>query len=139
VVDVKVCVFDGSYHEVDSNEFAFIEAARQAFKQGFLKANPQILEPVMNVEVSVPEDYMGAATGSICQRRGRVDGMDEKGGAKLVRGFVPLGEMFGYSNSIRTMTQGRGSFTMSFERYEAVPFELSEKIIEKRKAEGKVR
>jgi len=139
VVDVKVIVTDGSYHEVDSNEFAFIEAARQCFKQTFMKANPQLLEPVMNVEVSVPEDYMGSATGSICQRRGRVEGMDEKGGAKLVRGFVPLGEMFGYSNSIRTMTQGRGSFTMHFERYEAVPFELSEKIIEKRKAEGKVR
>ncbi len=139
VVDVKVVVYDGSYHEVDSSEFAFIEAARQAFKQGFLKANPQLLEPVMNVEVSVPEDYMGAATGSICQRRGRVDGMDDKAGTKLVRGFVPLSEMFGYSNSIRTMTQGRGAFTMHFEHYEAVPFELSEKIIEKRKAEGKVR
>ncbi len=139
VVDVKVTVYDGSYHEVDSSEFAFIEAARVCFKNLFLKANPQILEPIMAVEVSVPEDYMGAATGSICQRRGRVDGMDDKGGAKLVRGFVPLGEMFGYSNSIRTMTQGRGSFSMVFEHYEGVPFELAEKIIEKRKAEGKVR
>ena len=139
VVDVKVTVYDGSYHEVDSSEFAFIEAARQCFKKLFLQANPQILEPVMAVEVSVPEDYMGAATGSICQRRGRVEGMDDKFGTKLVRGFVPLGEMFGYSNSIRTMTQGRGSFSMVFEHYEGVPFELAEKIIEKRKAEGKVR
>ncbi|MDD2597710.1 MAG: elongation factor G [Kiritimatiellae bacterium] len=139
VVDVKVTVFDGSYHEVDSSEFAFIEAARQCFKSLFLKANPQILEPVMAVEVAVPEDYMGAATGSICQRRGRVDGMDDKYGTKLVRGFVPLGEMFGYSNSIRTMTQGRGSFSMVFERYEGVPFELAEQIMEKRKAAGKVR
>jgi len=139
VVDVKVTVFDGSYHEVDSSEFAFIEAARQCFKMLFLKANPQILEPVMAVEVAVPEDYMGAATGSICQRRGRVDGMDDKYGTKLVRGFVPLGEMFGYSNSIRTMTQGRGSFSMVFEHYEGVPFELAEQIMEKRRAEGKVR
>ena len=138
VVDVKVTVYDGSFHEVDSSEFAFIEAARQAFKQGFLKANPQLLEPVMNVEVSVPEDYMVAASGSLCQRRGRVDGMDSKGGSLLVHGHVPLGEMFGYSNAIRTLTQGRGSFTMVFDRYEGVPFELSEKIIEKRKAEGKV-
>lgn len=139
VVDVKVTVFDGSYHEVDSSEFAFIEAARQCFKQLFLKANPQILEPVMAVEVSVPENYMGAATGSICQRRGRVEGMDDKYGTKLVRGFVPLSEMFGYSNAIRTLTQGRGSFSMVFEHYEGVPFELAEKIMEKRRAEGKLR
>jgi elongation factor G len=82
---------------------------------------------------------MGSATGSICGRRGRVEGMDDKAGTKLVRGFVPLGEMFGYSNSIRTMTQGRGTFTMVFEHYEGVPYELSEQIIEKRKKEGKVR
>ncbi len=139
VVDVKVTVFDGSFHEVDSSEFAFIEAARQCFKKLFLQANPQILEPVMAVEVSVPEDYMGAATGSICQRRGRIEGMDDKGGVKLVHGYVPLGEMFGYSNSIRTMTQGRGTFSMVFEHYEGVPYELAENIIAKRKAEGKVR
>ncbi|MDD2456096.1 MAG: elongation factor G [Kiritimatiellae bacterium] len=138
VVDVKVVVHFGSYHEVDSNEFAFVECARQCFKTLFMKGNPQLLEPVMSVEVSVPEDYMGTATGSICSRRGRVEGMDEKGGVKLVRGFVPLGEMFGYSNAIRTVTQGRGSFTMTFERYEGVPFELSEQIIEKRKKDGKV-
>jgi elongation factor G len=91
------------------------------------------------VEVAVPEDYMGTATGSICSRRGRVEGMDDKAGTKLVRGFVPLGEMFGYSSAIRTVTQGRGAYTMSFERYEGVPFELAETIIEKRKKEGKVR
>ena len=139
VVDVRVVVHFGSYHEVDSNEFAFVECARQCFKNLFMKGNPQLLEPVMNVEVSVPEDYMGAATGSICQRRGRVEGMDEKGGVKLVHGFVPLGEMFGYSNTIRTLTQGRGTFTMTFEHYEGVPYELAEQIIEKRKKEGKVR
>ncbi len=139
VVDVKVVVHFGSYHEVDSNEFAFIEAARQCFKNLFMKGTPLLLEPVMNVEVSVPEEYMGTATGSICSRRGRIDGMDDKGGNKLVRGYVPLGEMFGYSNAIRTVTQGRGTFTMTFERYEGVPFELAEAIIEKRKKEGKVR
>jgi elongation factor G len=111
VVDVKVTVYDGSYHEVDSNEFAFIECARVCFKSLFLKGAPELLEPIMDVEVTIPEEYMGAATGSICQRRGRVEGMEEKGGAKLVRGFVPLGEMFGYSSAIRTATQGRGSFT----------------------------
>jgi len=139
VVDVKVVVHFGSFHEVDSNEFAFVECARQCFKNLFMKGNPQLLEPIMNVEVSVPEDYMGAATGSICQRRGRVEGMEEKGGSKLVFGFVPLGEMFGYSNTIRTLTQGRGTFSMTFERYEGVPYELAEQIIEKRKKEGKVR
>ena len=139
VVDVRVVVYFGSYHEVDSNEFAFVECARQCFRQLFLKGNPQLLEPVMSVEVAVPEEYMGTATGSICSRRGRVDGMDDKSGNKLVRGFVPLSEMFGYSNAIRTVTQGRGTFTMTFERYEGVPFELAEAIIEKRKKEGKVR
>jgi elongation factor G len=139
VVDVKVTVYDGSYHEVDSNEFAFIEAARACFRNLFLKGNPELLEPIMDVEVTVPEDYMGAATGSICQRRGRVEGMEEKGGAKLVRGFVPLGEMFGYSSAIRTATQGRGSFTMHFEHYEAVPYELAETIMEKRRKENKIR
>ena len=139
VVDVKVTVYDGSYHEVDSNEFAFIEAARVCFRNLFLKGNPQLLEPIMDVEVTVPEDYMGAATGSICQRRGRVEGMEDKGGVKLVRGFVPLGEMFGYSSAIRTATQGRGSFTMHFEHYEAVPFNLAEEIMEKRRKENKVR
>jgi len=139
VVDVKVTVYDGSYHEVDSNEFAFVEAARVCFRNLFLKGNPQLLEPIMDVEVTVPEDYMGAATGSICQRRGRVEGMEDKGGVKLVRGFVPLGEMFGYSSAIRTATQGRGSFTMHFEHYEAVPFELAEAIMEKRRKENKIR
>ena len=138
VVDVKVAVYFGSYHEVDSNEFAFVECARQCFKNLFLKGNPQLLEPIMNVEVAVPEDQMGAATGSICQRRGRVEGMEDKAGTKLVHGFVPLGEMFGYSSAIRTLTQGRGTFSMSFERYEGVPFELAEQIIEKRRKDGKI-
>ena len=139
VVDVKVTVFDGSYHEVDSSEFAFAEAGRQCFRQCFLAGSPRLLEPVMKVDVTVPEDYMGAATGSLCQRRGRVEGMDDRGGSKIVHGFVPLSEMFGYSNTIRTLTQGRGTFSMQFERYEAVPFEMAQGIIEKRRKEGKVR
>ena len=139
VVDVKATVFFGSFHEVDSNEFAFITCAQQCFKQAFLKAKPQLLEPMMDVEVAVPEQYMGAANGSINQRRGRVEGMEDRGATKIVHGFVPLSEMFGYSNTIRTLTQGRGTFSMSFERYEAVPFEMAQAIIEKRRKEGKIR
>ncbi len=139
VVDVKVTVFDGSYHEVDSSGFAFAEAGRQCFRTCFLAGSPRLLEPVMKVDVTVPEDYMGAATGSLCQRRGRVEGMDDRGASKIVHGFVPLSEMFGYSNTIRTLTQGRGTFSMQFERYEAVPFEMAQTIIEKRRKEGKVR
>ena len=139
VVDVKATVYFGSYHEVDSNEFAFITCAMQCFKQAFLKAKPQLLEPMMDVEVVVPEQYMGAANGSINQRRGRVEGMDERGGMKSIKATVPLGEMFGYSNAIRTVTQGRGTFTMIFKQYEAVPASISKTVIEKRIKEGKVR
>ena len=139
VVDVKVTLIDGSYHEVDSNEFAFITCAMQCFKQGFLKAKPQLLEPMMDVEVVVPEQYMGAANGSINQRRGRVEGMDDRGGMKSIKATVPLGEMFGYSNAIRTVTQGRGTFTMIFKQYEPVPASIAKTVIEKRIKEGKVR
>lgn len=139
VVDMKVTVFDGGYHEVDSSEFAFIEAGRQCFRDLFMKSRPELLEPVMSVEVTAPEEYMGAMSGSICQRRGRIDSMDEVGGLKVIRGFVPLSEMFGYSNSIRTMTSGRGNFSMQFERYEAVPFSIAEEIVEKRREQNKVR
>ncbi len=139
VVDVKATVYFGSYHEVDSNEFAFITCAMQCFKQAFMKAKPQLLEPMMDVEVVVPEQYMGAANGSINQRRGRVEGMDDRGGMKSIKATVPLGEMFGYSNAIRTVTQGRGTFTMIFKQYEAVPKSISEEVIAKRIKEGKVR
>ena len=139
VVDVKATVYFGSYHEVDSNEFAFITCAMQCFKQAFLKAKPQLLEPMMDVEVVVPEQYMGAANGSINQRRGRVEGMDERGGMKSIKATVPLGEMFGYSNAIRTVTQGRGTFTMIFKQYEPVPASIAKTVIEKRIKEGKVR
>ena len=139
VVDVKATVYFGSYHEVDSNEFAFITCAMQCFKQGFMKAKPQLLEPMMDVEVAVPETYMGAANGSINQRRGRVEGMEDRAGVKLIKATVPLGEMFGYSNAIRTVTQGRGTFTMIFKQYEAVPKNIAQEVIEKRIKEGKVR
>ncbi|MGN0845768.1 MAG: elongation factor G [Kiritimatiellia bacterium] len=139
VVNCKATVYFGSYHEVDSNEFAFITCAMQCFKQGFLKAKPQLLEPMMDVEVVVPEQYMGAANGSINQRRGRVEGMDERGGMKSIKATVPLGEMFGYSNAIRTVTQGRGTFTMIFKQYEPVPSSIAKTVIEKRIKEGKVR
>ncbi len=138
VVDMRVTVYDGSFHEVDSNEFAFIEAARACFNQLFLETKPQLLEPVMSVEVVTPEEFMGAATGSICQRRGRIDAMEEQGEHKVIRGFVPLSEMFGYSNTVRTISQGRASFTMHFEHYEAVPYSLAEEIIAKRREQKKV-
>ena len=139
VVNVKATVYFGSYHEVDSNEFAFITCAMQCFMPGFLKAKQQLLEPMMEVEVVVPEQYMGAANGSINQRRGRVEGMDDRGGMKSIKATVPLGEMFGYSNAIRTVTQGRGTFTMIFKQYEPVPASIAKTVIEKRVKEGKVR
>ena len=139
VVDMRVVLTDGSYHEVDSSDFAFQEAGRAGFKELFLKANPIILEPVMSVEVSTPEEFMGGATGSVCQRRGRIETMEEKGAQKLIRGMVPLGEMFGYATALRSMSQGRAGFTMQFEHYEAVPFFLTEQIIKTRRAANKIR
>lgn len=139
VVDMKVTLYDGTYHEVDSSAIAFELAARQCFKKLMLEGHPQLLEPIMAVEVTLPEDYLGAVTGSICQRRGRIEQMNEKAGMKIVSALVPLSEMFGYSNTVRTLTQGRGSFTMIFERYEAVPFIITEQIIASRKEAGKIR
>jgi elongation factor G len=139
VVDMRVILLDGSSHDVDSSDFAFREAARVCFRDLFLKGSPVLLEPVMSVEATVPEEYMGPVSGSICQRRGRIDSMDDQAGVKIVRGMVPLSEMFGYSNTIRTISQGRGSFTMIFEHYEAVPFSLSEEIITKRREANKIR
>jgi len=138
VVDMHVTVFDGSSHEVDSSEFAFTEAARVCFRDLLMRARPVLLEPVMSVEAVVPEEFMGPASGSICQRRGRIESMEERGGQKVVRGMVPLSEMFGYSNTIRTITQGRGNFSMHFEHYEAVPFAVAEEIVKKRRDAGKV-
>jgi elongation factor G len=139
VVDMRVVLYDGSYHDVDSSDFAFQEAGRACFKELFLKGNPIILEPVMSVEVNTPEEFMGGATGSVCQRRGRIETMEEKGSQKLIRGMVPLGEMFGYATALRSMSQGRAGFTMQFEHYEAVPFFLTEQIIKARRAANKIR
>lgn len=139
VVDLKVTLYDGSYHDVDSSAIAFELAARMGFKKLMLEGAPQLLEPIMAVEVTMPEDYFGAVSGSIGQRRGRIESMGEKAGLKVINAMVPLSEMFGYSNTVRTLTQGRGGFTMIFNSYEPVPNNLALEIVEKRKAEGKVR
>jgi elongation factor G len=139
VVDVRVALFDGSYHDVDSSDIAFQEAGRMAFKEAFQKAAPELLEPIMDVEVVTPEEFMGPVTGSIAQRRGRIETMDTKGNQKIIRSKVPLSEMFGYANHVRTLTQGRANFSMEFEHYEAVPFALAEEIVKKRREQNKVR
>ncbi len=139
VVDMRVTLYDGSYHDVDSSDIAFQEAARMAFKELFLKGRPKLIEPVMSVEVASPEEFMGPVTSSICQRRGRIESMENKGETHIVNGMVPLSEMFGYANALRTLTQGRASFSMNFEHYEAVPPALAEEIVKKRKAANKVR
>ena len=139
VVDMAVELWDGSYHDVDSSDIAFQEAARMAFKDLFMKSQPELLEPVMAVEVTTPEEFMGAVTGSLCQRRGRIESMEQKGNAKIIQSMVPLSEMFGYANNLRTLTQGRAGFSMQFEHYEAVPFAIAEEIIEKRRAANKIR
>ncbi|MGB4241933.1 MAG: elongation factor G [Kiritimatiellia bacterium] len=139
IVDMRVTLTDGSYHDVDSSDFAFQEAGRAGFKELFLKAQPFLLEPVMSVEVTTPEEFMGAATGSICQRRGRIETMEEKGAHKLLDGIVPLGEMFGYATVLRSISQGRANFSMQFERYEAVPAAQAEQIVKARRAANKIR
>ena len=139
VVDMQVRLIDGSYHDVDSSDFAFQIAGRQGFKQLMMKGSPELLEPVMSLEITTPDEYMGAVNGTVCQRRGRIESMDERGGMKIVKGMVPLSEMFGYSNTIRSLTQGRASFSMTFERYEAVPFSIAEEVVKRRRAEGKIK
>ena len=129
VLGIKATVFDGSYHEVDSSEMAFHIAGSLAFKEAMQKAGAVLLEPIMKVEVSTPEDYMGDVIGDINSRRGRIEGMDDVGGGKMIRGFVPLAEMFGYSTDLRSRTQGRGNYSMFFEKYEPVPKSVQEKII----------
>ena len=129
VVGVHATVYDGSYHEVDSSEMAFHIAGSMAFKEAMQKANPVLLEPIMKVEVTMPGEYMGDVIGDINSRRGRIEGMDDLGGGKIVRGYVPLAEMFGYSTDLRSKTQGRGNYSMFFEKYEQVPKNIQEKII----------
>lgn len=132
VLDVKVTLYDGSYHEVDSSEMAFKIAGSMAAREAILKAKPVLLEPMMKVEVIVPEEYMGDVIGDINSRRGRIEGMELRSGAQVIRGYVPLSEMFGYATDLRSKTQGRGVYSMQFNHYEPVPNSISEKIIGKK-------
>jgi elongation factor G len=132
VEDVKVTLYDGSYHDVDSSEMAFKLAGSMCFKEGAKKANPVILEPVMKVEVEVPEEYMGDVIGDLNRRRGQINSMEDRHGNKIVNAFVPLAEMFGYSTDLRSATQGRGTYAMEFDHYEEVPKNVADEIIKKR-------
>ena len=131
VMDVKVTVYDGSFHEVDSSEAAFKIAASQAFKEACRNASPVLLEPIMQVEVTVPEQYMGDVIGDLNSRRGKIQEMVDKNQAKFIKALVPLGEMFGYSTTLRSMTQGRGTYTMEFARYEEAPKNVVENVAKK--------
>ena len=132
VEDVKVTLYDGSYHEVDSSEMAFKLAASMGFKEGARKAKPVILEPIMKVEVETPEDFMGDVIGDLNRRRGQINSMDDRSGNKIVNAFCPLAEMFGYSTDLRSQTQGRASYSMEFDHYDEVPRNVAEEIIKKR-------
>lgn len=132
MVDIKVTVYDGSYHDVDSSEMAFKVAGSMAFKEGAKKADAVLLEPYMSVEVDVPEEYMGDVIGGLNSRRGRIEGMESENGESRIKGFVPLSEMFGYATGLRSATQGRGTFTMTFDHYEEVPKAISQQITEER-------
>jgi elongation factor G len=131
MVDIKATIFDGSYHEVDSSEMAFKVAGSMAFKEGARKAKPVLLEPIMRVEVTTPEEYMGDIMGDFNSRRGRIEGMESRAGAQVIRGHVPLSEMFGYATTIRSISQGRAAFSMFFSHYDEVPRNIAEKIMEK--------
>jgi elongation factor G len=135
MVDIKVSLYDGSYHDVDSNEMAFKIAGSMAFKEAARKAKPVLLEPVMSVEVTVPEEYMGTIIGDLNSRRGRIEGMEMVGGVQAIRATVPLSTMFGYATAMRGSTQGRANFTMEFKQYEEAPRSVSEEIISKNSGE----
>jgi elongation factor G len=129
VVDVRISLVDGSYHDVDSSEMAFKVAGSMAFKEGLKRAKPKLLEPVMAVEVVTPEDYLGDVMGNLNSRRGRVEHLEPRGNAQAIRARVPLAEMFGYATDLRSMTQGRATFTMQFDRYEEVPASIAAEIV----------
>jgi elongation factor G len=129
LIDIKVELIDGSYHDVDSNEMAFKIAGSMALKEGVKRCKPVLLEPIMDVEVVTPADYMGDIIGDLSSRRGRVGGMTERAGARVIGASVPLGEMFGYSTTLRSMSQGRAVYTMQFAQYEEVPQSKSEEIM----------
>jgi elongation factor G len=136
LVDVKVELIDGSYHDVDSSEMAFKIAGSMALQEGARKASPALLEPVMAVEVTTPEDFLGDVIGDLSRRRGKVQGQEQRGTALVVDAFVPLSEMFGYSTDLRSATQGRANYSMQFERYEEVPGSIAEEISESRSGDG---
>jgi elongation factor G len=131
IVDIKIRLIDGSYHEVDSSEMAFKIAGSMGFKEGFRKADPALLEPVMKVEVVTPEEYMGDVMGDLSRRRGVLQGSDDSPSGKVVNAMVPLGEMFGYATSLRSATQGRATFTMEFDHYAEAPNSIAEAIMKK--------
>ncbi|MCL4541850.1 MAG: elongation factor G, partial [Chloroflexi bacterium] len=134
IVDVSVTLYDGSYHEVDSSVEAFKTAASIGFKEAVRKANPVLLEPLMHVEVFTPDEFLGAAIGDLTARRGHLEGVEVRGGIQNVHAIVPLAEMFGYVNQLRSMTQGRGNYTMEFHSYAEVPRNVAEEIVAKQKA-----
>lgn len=131
VIDVKVTVYDGSYHEVDSSEMAFKIASSMAFKNGVQRANPVLLEPIMEAEITVPEEYLGDVMRNLNSRRGKISGMNIRAGAQVVKVFVPLSEMFGYATDLRSTTQGRATYTMQFAYYNEVPANIIDDIISK--------
>jgi elongation factor G len=137
IVDVKATVFDGSYHDVDSNEMAFKIAGSMAFKEGCRKADAFLLEPIMSVEATTPEDFMGDVIGHLNSKRGRVEGMSKRGNAQVIKAMVPLAEMFGYATAIRSMTQGRATYSMTFSHYEEVPKNVRDEIVEKNAAKAR--
>ena len=129
VVGISATVYDGSYHEVDSSEMAFHIAGSMAMKDAMKQGGAVLLEPIMKVEVTMPEEYMGDVIGSLNAKRGQIEGMDDLGGGKIVRALVPLSEMFGYSTELRSSTQGRGNYSMFFEKYEPAPKSVQDKVI----------
>jgi elongation factor G len=133
MIDVKVTVHDGSYHEVDSSEMAFKIAASMGIKDAVEKASPVVLEPLMRVEVTMPEQFMGDVIGDLNARRGQVEGMDSRGSTQVVRAFVPLAQMFGYATDLRSMTQGRASYSMELSHYAEVPGNLAQELVAKSK------
>jgi elongation factor G len=135
MVDVRVELVDGSFHDVDSSEMAFKIAGSMAVQEAARRAKPVLLEPVMSVEVVTPEEFLGTVNGDLNRRRGQVMGQEQRGNAQVVKAFVPLGEMFGYATDLRSSTQGRATYTMQFERYEEVPNSIAEEIVEHRAGE----
>ena len=135
LVDVKVTLRDGAYHDVDSSELAFKIAGSMAFKEAARKADPALLEPIFSVEVTTPEDYMGDVIGDLNSRRGHIQAMEERTGARVIKALVPLSEMFGYVGDLRSRTQGRASYSMQFDSYAEIPKNVAEEIIKKARGE----